>query len=214
MLKNVLLDLDGTLTDPKLGITTCIRHALTRLDAPAPDDLSWCIGPPLLANMLKLLDGDEEKAQKGVAYYRERFADKGLFENEVYDGVEDMLKLFGERGLTLFVATAKPLVFAKQIVEHFGLSPYFKQVYGPELSDLHHDKTDLIAKIIAEQGIDPKTSVMVGDRSNDILAAHGNSMAAIGVTWGYGQPGELAGVKPEATVASPKELADVVLTWE
>lgn len=211
MLKTVLLDLDGTLTDPKLGITSCIRYALTKLDAPAPDDLDWCIGPPLLANLTKILDGDEEKAHIGVGYYRERFATDGLFENEVYEGIEDALTAFRAEGLTLFVATAKPLVFAKQIVSHFKLDGYFKQVYGPDLGDLHHDKTDLIADIIKDHGIDPAHAVMVGDRSNDINAAKGNGMLSLGVSYGYGRDGELAATEPDAIVASPKELADWVL---
>lgn len=211
MLTTVLLDLDGTLTDPKLGITTCIRYALARLDAPAPADLDWCIGPPLLANMTKLLAGDEAKAAQGVRYYRERFATDGLVENEVYEGIESALRAFRERGLTLFVATAKPLVFAKQIVAHFKLDGYFKQVYGPELSDLHHDKTDLIAAIIKDHGVDPAKAVMVGDRSNDIRAAKGNSMASLGVSYGYGQPGELEAAEPDAIVASPAALKDWVL---
>lgn len=211
MLTTVLLDLDGTLTDPKLGITQCIRYALAKLDAPAPDDLDWCIGPPLLANMKKILAGDEEKAAAGVGYYRERFASEGLYENEVYEGIEQALAAFQDKGLTLFVATAKPLVFAKKIVAHFKLDRYFKQVYGPGLADLHHDKTDLIAAIIKDHGLDPAKAVMVGDRSNDIRAAQGNGMASLGVSYGYGLDGELAAAEPDAIVASPAELKDWVL---
>jgi phosphoglycolate phosphatase len=129
---NIYFDLDGTLTDPKPGITRSIQYALRKLDRPVPseDDLTWCIGPPLRASFATLL-GDDSLADRGVALYRERFADIGLYENAVYPDIEQVLAELARPGRRLFVATSKPAVYAKRIVEHFNLARHFRPCSAP-----------------------------------------------------------------------------------
>ena len=124
----IYFDLDGTLTDPKPGITRSIQYALRKLDRPAPseDELTWCIGPPLRASLKKLL-GTDELADRAVSLYRERFGDIGIFENEVYPGIEGTLSALARPGRRLFVATSKPLVYAERIIDHFKLTAYFER---------------------------------------------------------------------------------------
>ena len=141
----IYFDLDGTLTDPKPGITRSIQYALQKLDhptIPTEDELTWCIGPPLRASFVRLLGG-EDYADRAVSLYRERFSDIGLFENAVYDGISEVLTTLSQSGQRLFVATSKPHVFATRIVEHFGLRHHFEHVFGSELDGTRVDKSDL-----------------------------------------------------------------------
>ena len=130
----VYFDLDGTLTDPNIGITRSIRYALAKLDcaAPAEDELTWCIGPPLRASFRTML-GSDALADRALTFYRERFGDIGIYENTVYPGVVAILETLQASGRRLFVATSKPVVYASRIVEHFDMSGHFEQVFGSEL---------------------------------------------------------------------------------
>src|SRR6266567_4836525 len=142
----IYFDLDGTRTDPKPGITRSIQHALQKLDHPAipsEDELTWCIGPPLRASFVRIL-GAEDHADRAVSLYRERFSDIGLYENAVYDGISEVLTKLGQAGHRMFVATSKPHVFAKRIVEHFGLRVHFEYVFGSELDGRRVDKSHLL----------------------------------------------------------------------
>jgi phosphoglycolate phosphatase len=141
---NLLFDLDGTLTDPFTGITKCISYALNMLDRKLPpgESLRWCIGPPLKDSFAKLLASDDDAlTERAVAFYRERFGTVGLFENEVYDGIPEVLEALQKNGHTLYVATSKPVVYAKRIIDHFGLHRYFKWIFGSELDGTRSDKT-------------------------------------------------------------------------
>ena len=136
MTGTVLLDLDGTLTDPKIGITRCIAHALTALhhESPHADALEWCIGPPLANSFATLLDTkDAALIARALALYRERFSAIGLFENTLFPGIANMLEALSAAGLQAHVATSKPHVFATRIVAYFSLDQYFGTVYGAEL---------------------------------------------------------------------------------
>jgi phosphoglycolate phosphatase len=208
-----LFDLDGTLTDPKAGITRSIQYALTRLGRPVPDAdaLTWMIGPPLIAGFTKLLGGPEDAAE-AVRLYRERFSDVGLFENEVYAGIPAVLEALQDAGLRLFVATSKPHVFARRIIEHFGLSRFFHEIYGSELDNRNADKRDLIRHILDRERFDPTRAVMIGDREHDAIGARANGIAAIGVTWGYGSRHELQDAGVVCLVDKPGDLEDPVLT--
>src|SRR6202051_1356806 len=141
----IYFDLDGTLTNPKPGITRSIQYALNRLDRAAPpeDELTWRIGPPLRASLKKLL-GTDDLADRALLLYRERFAEIGMFENEVYPGIEDTLSAFAGSGRRLFVATSKPGVYAERIIDHFKLRGYFERVFGSELDGTCHAKTGLL----------------------------------------------------------------------
>src|SRR3954470_23500247 len=169
----IYFDLDGTLTDPKPGITRSIQYALQRLDYPAiptEDELTWCIGPPLRTSFVRLLGGDHS-ADRAVALYRERFSDIGLYENRVYDGIGDVLTTLCTSGHRLFVATSKPHVFADRIIDHFGLRQHFEHVFGSELDGTRVNKGDLLAWAIGRTGTDTSRACMIGDRSHDIVGA-------------------------------------------
>jgi phosphoglycolate phosphatase len=208
-----LLDLDGTLTDPKIGITRSIQFALERLGRPVPDQdaLTWAIGPPLIASFSKLV-GSEAEAAEALRLYRVRFSDVGLFENKVYPGVPEMLSRLRERRIRLFVATSKPHVFARRILEHFGLLGSFERVYGSELDNRNADKRDLLRHLVDTERLDPARTVMIGDREHDAIGAASVGMAAIGVTWGYGSRAELLAAGVVRLVDRPEELDDAVVT--
>ncbi len=191
--ENILLDLDGTLIDPIIGITSAIRFALNCMNVPCPsmEILTSCIGPPLRKSFPKLLASDDtELVEKAVSHYREYFSKTGLHENSLYPGVNDGLTLLASR-FNLYLATAKPTVYAKDIVKHHRLNHLFKGIYGSELDGTYDNKADLIRYLVVSEQISPQKSLMVGDREGDIESAHSNSMKAAGASWGYGSALEL-----------------------
>ena len=208
----LFFDLDGTLTDPKPGITGSIQYALEKLgrEVPSQDELAWCIGPPLRASFVMLLGG-EEFADRAVALYRERFGDVGLFENSVYPEIEGVLAKLSQSGLRMFVATSKPHVFARRIIDHFGLTPHFEHVFGSELDGTRVHKADLLAYALEQTGVAPSHSLMIGDRSHDVLGAKANGIDAIGVTYGYGSAEELLAAGARHLCDSPRAVLDVIL---
>jgi phosphoglycolate phosphatase len=208
-----LFDLDGTLTDPKVGITRSIQYALEQLGRPVPDAdaLTWMIGPPLIASFARIL-GSDAQAAEALGLYRVRFSDVGLFENQVYAGIPELLSRLREREVRLFVATSKPHVFARRILEHFGLLAFFEAVYGSELDNRNADKRDLLEHLVAKEGLDPAGAVMIGDREHDAIGARSVGMRAIGVTWGYGPREELLAAGVARLVDRPDELDEAILT--
>ena len=214
-MSDILFDLDGTLTDSLPGITRCIQHALRQMGAavPAPDALRDCVGPPLTDTFARLLDTRDEPAiAEALRLYRDRFVATGMFENAVFPGVPAGLGRLRAAGHRLWVATSKPRVYAREIVAHFSLAPFFAGVYGPELDLTNHDKRDLIALLLAREGLHPAAAVMVGDRRHDIEGARANGVAALAVAWGYGSPDELRAARPDAMVESMDELCAWVHT--
>lgn len=205
----IYFDLDGTLTDPKPGITRSIQYALRKLDRAAPpeDELTWCIGPPLHASLKKLL-GADDLADKALSLYRERFADIGLFENEIYPGIEDTLSALAKSGRRLFVATSKPGVYAERIIDYFKLRVYFERVFGSELDGRRSDKTDLLGYALQTTRVDPSQAMMIGDRSHDMIGARNNGMTAVGVLYGYGSEEELRDAGAHHVCATPPGLLD------
>lgn len=210
---HLLFDLDGTLTNPFAGITRCIQHALAALGQPVPpaDQLGWCIGPPLKESLATLL-GSEHAHLAGEALdkYRERFGSVGLFENEVYPGITDALAELGRQGHRLSVATSKPTVFARRIIDHFGLAEFFVAVEGCELDGTRGDKTSLIAHVLQHGGIAPADAVMIGDREHDIIGARANGVLGIGVLWGFGSREELRTAGAVTCVETPRDLIAAV----
>jgi phosphoglycolate phosphatase len=208
-MSTIFFDLDGTLTNPKPGITRSIQYALHKLDleAPSEDDLTWCIGPPLRTSFKKLL-GTDALADMAVSLYRERFTDIGLFENEVYGGIEDTLSALATPGRRLFVATSKPFVYAERIIDHFKLRAYFERVFGSELDGTRADKTELLDYALKAAHVDPAHAIMIGDRSHDMIGARNNGMTALGVLYGYGSLEELLGAGAHHLAATPRELLD------
>ena len=210
---DILFDLDGTLTDPVLGITRCIQHSLVKLGRTAPDmdGLRRCVGPPLQDSFAELLKTEDEALlAEAIRLYRERFKPVGMFENSVYPDVPEGLETLRAQGHRLWVATSKPHVFAREIVEHFGLGRFFERVHGSELSGVNADKGDLIRHMLAEEGISPEQAWMVGDRMHDVIGARRNGVEAIGVLWGYGSEEELRAAAPRRIVASMAELCEAI----
>jgi len=208
---NVLFDLDGTLTDPFEGITNCIVYALETLGRlpPPATDLRWAIGPPLLGSMEELL-GSRELAIEGLRVYRERFSSVGLFENGVYGGIPELLSGLAGQGRKLFVATSKPTVYTVRILDNFGLKGFFTGIYGSELDGTRTDKGELIAHLLEEEGLDRAETVMVGDRSHDIVGAHANGLKSIGVLYGYGTKEELDSARATWLAETPEDIARTV----
>lgn len=211
MINTVLIDLDGTLTDPKVGITTSARYGLNKIGHPIADDVNidWIIGPPLKASLAKILNVsvNDDLAEQALLGYRERFAVTGLFENLVYPSVAETLKALNERGYTLYVATAKPTIYAKQILEHFNLAQYFKVIYGSELTGERTNKAELIAYILEQEKLKAENCLMIGDREYDILGARKNGIETIAVEYGYGSNDELNKAEPKARI---QQFADVL----
>lgn len=188
----IFLDLDGTLTDPKPGITGAVIHALTQLgmQAPSADDLEWVIGPPLLDSFALLGAPDPQEA---LEIYRAEYSQNGLFDTHVYADIPDVLVALSAAGHRLVLATAKPHVFARQITAQFGLDRHLAAQFGPELDGTRNDKGELLRYALARLSVEARDAVMVGDRNNDLKAARANGMRFAGALWGYGTPSELSG---------------------
>lgn len=205
----ILFDLDGTLTDPKAGITRSVQIALARFGIAVadPDELTPYIGPPLIGSFQRLHGLSHGDAVRAVAYYREHFATKGLYENELYPGVSDLLLGLRAAGETLILATSKPTVFAERILEHFGIARYFDLVVGSNLDHTRVEKAEVVAFPLEERPrIAPGRAVMVGDREHDVLGARANGVPAIGVAYGYGGVAELETAGAAAIADSVGEL--------
>lgn len=204
----ICFDLDGTLTDPKEGIVGSVRYALEKMGhvvSDNDDDLTWCIGPPLLQSFEKLV-GSTPEAQRALALYRERFGEIGLYENEVYGGIHTVLQTLANEGRRLFVATSKPTVYAERILHHFELSEYFETTFGSELDGTRADKTDLLAWVVEQANLEPSTTVMIGDRRHDIVGAKNNAINTIGVLYGYGGRAELEAAGADHLCEAPEHL--------
>jgi phosphoglycolate phosphatase len=209
---NVLIDLDGTLTDSRPGIVACIQHALRTLghDAPEESALLKYIGPPLHAAFRELLSTNQDsEIERAIAAYRDRYVAIGMFENSVYAGIPQALAALQARGARLFVATAKPEVFAQRILERFELSHYFVAIHGSELDGRRTDKTDLIAYVLTKSQLHPTQTAMIGDRHHDIEGAIKNRVAAFGVLWGYGTREELSNAGARTLLVAPSELCSL-----
>jgi phosphoglycolate phosphatase len=203
----LLVDLDGTLTDPAEGIVGSFRHALVAMGRPAPraQELTWIIGPPLRRSFAELLGGPR-KVEAALAIYRERYGSTGLFEASVYDGVPAALEALRHAGARLVLCTSKPRVYALRILERFGLERYFEAAYGAELDGRFDDKGDLIAHILAEERIASEACVMWGDRKHDVIGAGRHGIPTIGALWGYGGEAELTAAGAAVLCAGPDDV--------
>ncbi|MNP11433.1 5'-nucleotidase [compost metagenome] len=196
--QNILFDLDGTLTDPREGITRSIQYALAKLGIDEPDlsKLEHFIGPPLLQAFMQFYGFDEAKAWEAVNHYRERFKVTGLYENEVFEGVIELLDTLEGQGRHLYIATSKPWEFAREIARHFNFAKHFKVIYGSELDGTRTNKVELIKHLLAEEGLDPAQTLMIGDRKHDLIGARSNGLDCVAVGYGFGSRDELATEAP------------------
>lgn len=209
----VLFDLDGTLTDPGEGITNSVAYALKKYGIEVSDksELYKFIGPPLKDSFMKYYDFNEDKAEEAIAFYREYFRDKGIFENRVYEGVEDLLRQLHTDGKKIVLATSKPEEFAVRILEYFDLKKYFSVVAGASMDSSRSKKGDVIAYAISLcDGFNKDTAVMIGDREHDIIGAKENGLKSIGVLYGYGSEEELRKSGADYIVATPEAVLKLI----
>lgn len=214
MYSYIFFDLDGTLTDPGEGITNSVAHALTGfgIDVPERQELYKFIGPPLKDSFARYYGMSEDECTLAVRYYREYYADKGIFENGVYDGVPEMLSAIRGKGKRIVLATSKPDLFAEKILEHFGLIKYFDFVAGAAMDETRTKKDEVIAYAIDNLGLRGKTGeiLMVGDREHDILGAAAHGIDALGVTFGYGSEEELLSAGAKYLAGKPCEILEFI----
>ena len=195
MYQYILFDLDGTLANPEIGITSSVMYALEKFGVKVEDrkELHPFIGPPLSYSFQNYYGLSEADSELAIKYYRERFSVKGLYENEVYEGVEKLLQQLKESGKKLIIATSKPEEFTLKILEHFDLLKYFDYVAGATIDGSLGEKTDVIRYAIEISGIQDKSqAIMIGDRKYDILGAKENGLDSIGVLFGFGDREELS----------------------
>ena len=224
MKQYLLFDLDGTLTDPMVGITSSVQYALEKFGIRVRylKELIPFIGPPLAESFQKFYGFSKEDAERAIQYYREYYAPKGIFENEVYEGISEMLAHLTEAGFTLLVATSKPTVFAKKVLKHFGMEEYFSFVGGSELDGSRTKKAEVISYILKICGIRAKEAIMIGDRRHDIEGGKACGLESVGVLYGYGTEQELTEAGADHIIRTVAELEDYLrnqgenpakLTW-
>lgn len=209
MYKYILFDLDGTLTNPEMGITNCVMYALEKFGIKENDreKLHPFIGPPLTYSFHNFYGLSEEESKQAVAFYRERFSVKGLYENEVYVGVPEMLQNLKEQGKKLVIATSKPEEYTIKILKHFDLYKYFDFVAGATMDGSRGEKADIITYALESCNIEDKSqAVMVGDRKYDILGAKENGLDSIGVLFGFGEYEELTNAGATYIVESVEDI--------
>lgn len=209
--KHILFDLDGTLTDPMMGITKSVRYALNYYGIEVKDlnDLLPFIGPPLRDSFKEYYGFDEAKANEAVEKYREYYKTDGIFDNKVYQGMVECLQTLKDNGKKLYVATSKPEFFAKQIIEHFSLSKYFEYVGGSEFNS-REKKAEVIEYVLKTNQIDNDDVIMVGDRKHDIIGAHENKIPCVGVLYGYGTEDELKQYQADYLVSTVEDLTELL----
>ncbi|MBQ8850352.1 MAG: HAD family hydrolase [Clostridia bacterium] len=212
MRKYLLFDLDGTLTDPEIGITNSVLYALRKLGIEENDrtKLRSFIGPPLYDSFREKYGLSDSDAKLAITYYREYFAPKGIYENTVYDGIYSMLEALKKGGKTLILATSKPEPFANKILCHFSLDKFFDKVYGATMDEKRNKKEDVIAFALDDFGICPEEAVMVGDRIYDIEGGHKYGLVSVGVLYGYGDKEEMVLARADKTAADVYELKKIL----
>lgn len=213
-IENILFDLDGTLTDPGIGITNSVKYALElrNIAVNSREELYRFIGPPLLNSYMEYYGLTEEDARQAITDFRVYFEKAGIFENEIYEGIPEMLRALTDSGRRVYLATSKPERYARQILDHFDLTKYFTFICGNTMAEDRHRKEDVIA-YIREQCPEVRgdNSAMVGDRVYDIAGGAAHGMRTVGVTFGYAAEGELEGSGATALAHTVEELQQVLL---
>jgi haloacid dehalogenase superfamily, subfamily IA, variant 1 with third motif having Dx(3-4)D or Dx(3-4)E len=210
----ILFDLDGTLTDSGEGITKSVQYALKSFGILVDDlkELNKFIGPPLKDSFKEYYNFDEDKAQLGLVKYREYFADKGIYENKLYDGIPELLEVLKKNNKKIVLATSKPEVYARQILQYFKIDKYFDFAAGADFEETRVNKGDVIKYALQEANItDLSKVIMVGDREHDIIGAKENNIKSVGVLYGFGDVIELTQARAEYIVKDTEELLNILL---
>ena len=210
--KNLFFDLDGTLTDSGEGITNSVKHALKYFNIEVKDkaELKKFVGPPLGESFKNFYNLNEEEVQLAIEKYREYFKEKGIFENRVYEGIEDLLEKLCEDGKKIFLATSKPEIFARQILKYFNLEKYFTYIKGASMDLSISKKAQIVEIVINENNLKLEETIMIGDRREDVFGASENHIDSIGVLYGYGDYEELSKAEATYIVKDVKELSKVL----
>ncbi|EJQ61872.1 HAD family hydrolase [Bacillus mycoides] len=209
MYTTFLFDLDGTVTDPKKGIVNSVLYALEKggIEELHVSELDSFIGPPIQQSFVERYNMNEGEVERAVFYFREYLKQRGLLENSVYEGIPNLLKQLKDTGNRLFIATSKPTIFARQVIEHFQLTNYFEDIIGSNLNGTRIKKEEIIAHILQQnEGLNKEEVVMIGDRKHDIIGANHNGIASIGVLYGYGSENELIEVSATHIAKDIEEL--------
>lgn len=214
--KYIFFDLDGTLTNPAEGITNSVAHALKYYGISVSDktQLYKFIGPPLAQSFSEFYGFSPDKAKEAVDKYREYFADTGIFENKVYDYIPEVLSKLKKAGFSLAMATSKPEVFAKRIADKFELTQYFDFIGGSLLDNSRTDKGEVIEYVLSSLKADREKTIMVGDRSHDILGAKKCSVKSVGVLYGFGNRKELEKAGADYIAETPTQLGNLLLSLQ
>ncbi|NWK70027.1 HAD family hydrolase [Bacillus paramycoides] len=214
MYKIFLFDLDGTLTDPKEGIINSVLYALEKMgiEEGKISELDSFIGPPIQQSFAERYNMSEIEVEQAVVYFREYLKKSGLLENKIYDGIPTLLQELKDAGNRLYVATSKPTIFAKQVIEHFQLTSFFEEIVGSNLDGTRIKKEEIIAHILqTNEELKKEEIVMIGDRKHDIIGANNNEIASIGVLYGYGSEKELSEARATYIVKDVEELQSFYL---
>lgn len=214
MKKYILFDLDGTITDPKEGITKSVAYALSKfgIKVDSLNELCKFIGPPLKDSFIEYYNFNDDESEKAIKYYREYFSDRGIYENQVYKGFEDILISLKENNKVLIVATSKPTIFAQKILEHFNLRKYFSFVSGSNLDGTRVKKSEVIQYALERNNIkDLSEVIMIGDRKHDVYGAKEIGIESIGVLYGYGDYEELYDNGANYIVNNVEELRKLIM---
>lgn len=212
--KTILFDLDGTITDSGEGIIHSVVYALKKMNLKVPPhtELYSFIGPPLNDTFKKQYHLDDQATEQAVNYYRDYYQATGMYENYVYTGIPELLTALKNAGCTLYIATSKPEIYAKQILIHFELNHYFEKIYGASLDGERSKKGDVIRYALKEAKLTHHEEIlMIGDRSHDIVGAKENDLACIGVLYGFGDWTELAAAGADYIVHTPEEIRKIII---
>lgn len=220
MFDYILFDLDGTLTDPKIGITSSVQYALRAfgIDEPNLDKLEPFIGPPLTDSFMEFFDFTKEQAQQAVVKYRERFDKQGIYENTMYEGIDKMLSALKKRGKTLSIASSKPTPLVTRVLEHFQIKQYFDYIVGSEFDGTRSKKEEVVAYALEQMALNLQDArerkervAMVGDRKFDVEGAKAFGLTSVGVSFGYASEGELEAAGADYIVDTVSELEELLM---
>lgn len=210
----ILFDLDGTITDSGEGITKAVQYSLKHFDILVDDlsDLQKFIGPPLKHSYINFYDFDDAKAEIGIIKFREYYSDKGIFENKLYDGIIEVLEELNKNNKKIILATSKPELYAKQILEYFNIDKYFSVIAGADFEETRVNKGDVIKYALDQVDIkDLSKVIMIGDREHDIIGAKENNIKSIGVLYGFGDVIELTQARADYISKTPQDILDIIL---
>lgn len=220
MFQYCLFDLDGTLTDPREGITKSVQYALHYFGIEEPDlkKLEPFIGPPLLDSFMEFYQFSEEQAKKAIEVYRERFAPIGILENEIFAGIPQLLENLQKAGAHLAVASSKPTSYVNQILQHFDIAKYFEVIVGSELNGVRGTKEEVVEEALRQLQImtmevneRKACCAMIGDRKFDIQGAKAHGLAGVGVRFGFADEGELEAEGADYIAENIEELEKILL---